>query len=1082
MEGLNRTILASTDDAELSDHEMDCDQVCDQIIYDDLENAEDLGADDVNEFTTIEEIIQKNVSGKIRSLKQFFSSNNFVTEKGDQKTNIINVAEKKTHNIPPTHIEDYFINLDDCRRENRMLHYSERQETADKLKTGIMIDFDRYQRSKDPQINDRHFESLTRHITKLLVEFVDFSLYALDGKFVFRIGYIRKPAVVPVEQKLPSDIPLYKDGFHILIPELWMTKGFKRYLSSELCKRGIIKNVFKDIDHIEAPEKMLDMMSASNPVHFLGNSKPTKPAYKLTHVYEVTIYTEEDDVEKKLLDIEQINSGMIKIGKDTEPTPINLTYEFSLGFRMDMFSGKKTWMRKIEIDYRPQLETKIQLIVEKTSKDIIPEDDLLQSENSVDILTVGDARAMHLKRLLEILDISYATEYEKWFKVICAIAHTSLNYKPLAVFFSHRRPESWSPAEIERVWAEATNGRFGRKPVTMRSVIHWARESSPARYKEIDKEHYFQVLARGAYDNEGRVEHALAAKVCHSMVGDKFVVDVGYNDRTGKTGYCWYEFVMPGQAMRKGEVYKWRKELEPDNIHLFIAEQMPKVYKQLAENIKDRKDNAGNEGETKYWANVERNFRIYTSKLGNDMFQNGIVKQSQYKFRQRGFAEELDSYEDVIGVGNGVLKIGIEPQLYKSFHEYKISKFTETDYVPFDPENPYVKTLLNAFGDIFIENDVLEFKLFHASTGLDAREASCMLLLEVGGGQNGKTFFEKMLHNTIGNQYCAVGKSALLTAPIERGESANSAQMQMKDKRYFYFDEFNKCEVLNTARIKAIVNPGWQSGRDLNQRQSNFKNTSNPVALSNFDFIIDTTDHGTWRRIRYYRNKVKFCANPNPNNIYERKVNPKFMDEYTNDPLYKQAMLSILVHYYQRLCAEYGGNINNVPCPTIDKETEEFRNRQDALNRFITQMVVKSPTADAVGMATLASKYIEWYIRNIKPTNQTIVDVQSQLENSRIAAYFERRISGNMFLIGHRVKDHPDEDLLEGEESLSVKEVEVKYNTACAQSVSIPTRAQRAHDDFYKDLIINAKTGIQNTKETDNIDTTDPVLQLLSLI
>jgi phage/plasmid-associated DNA primase len=233
------------------------------------------------------------------------------------------------------------------------------------------------------------------------------------------------------------------------------------------------------------------------------------------------------------------------------------------------------------------------------------------------------------------------------------------------------------------------------------------------------------------------------------------------------------------------------------------------------------------------------------------------------------------------------LKIGPDPILIKGFHEYKISKFTETDYVPYDPENPYVKTLMKAFSDIFPENDVRDFMLYHASTGLDARESACLLLLLVGGGQNGKSFFAKMVHNTLGNMYCAAGKSALLTAPIERAENANSAQMQMRDKRYFYFDEFNKCEVLNTGRVKAIVNPGWQSGRDLNQRQSNFRNTCNPVALSNFDFIIDTTDHGTWRRIYYYRNKVKFTDKPNPNNRYEKMVDTRYMDEYTNDPLFK---------------------------------------------------------------------------------------------------------------------------------------------------------------------------------------------------
>lgn len=955
-----------------------------------------MSLNDVTAGGSINSIIQRNISKNIRSLVSFLDSSQFITEKNNQKTNIINVEEKRTWFIPPTHQDTFFNLLELCRRESRMLHYSERQETADVGKTGIMIDFDRYQTQSDAQINSKHYELLARCITKLLGEFIDLCKYTPDESFTFKIIFIRKPAV------LPTANGMYKDGFHILIPEIQISRGLKKHLLAEIAKRGVIASVFRNIDHADDPNKMLDMMSASAPVHFFGNSKPGCPAYKLDFICELSIYPD-GSIDKTIIDIDKVN----EMG-------LNLTQELALGF-----AGKSTWLKKQQMDYLVSLETKIQLLVEKTHKDILSCDEILTAENSVDILTMGDADAYHLKRLLEILDISYATEYEKWFKVICAIAHTSPNYKNLAIWFSHRKPESWSQTEIDRVWAEAL--RNHNAPVTMRSIIHWARESSPQRFREVEKENYFQILARGAYDNEGRVEQALAAKVCYAMIGDKFIADA-VETGIGKNSYCWYEFVVPGQAMKHGEIYKWRKELgQPDNIHLFLADHLSKVYTQLNNNIKDRKENAANTAEAKYWTKVGNNFRSYMTKLNNDGFQNGVIKQAQYRFRQRGFIEELDSYECVIGVGNGVLEVGASPRLIKGFHEYKISKYTDTDYIPFDENNPCVKVLLRAFRDIFPEEDVFEYMLYHAATGLDARESSCILTLLVGGGQNGKSFFAKMIHNTLGNMYCASGKSALLTSRVERAESANSAQMQMKDKRYFYFDEFNKCEVLNTGRVKAIVNPGWQSGRDLNQRQTNFKNTCNPICLSNFDFIIDTTDHGTWRRIYYYINKVKFCRNPTPGSPYERKVDPRFIDEYACDPAYKQAMLSIMVHYYEKLCKQWGGDIKNVPVPTIERETWEFRNRQDALNRFITQMIVKSPNAEPVSLTTLSKVYAEWYNANIKEGKHNMMDIQAQFENSCIAPSLERRFSV-MFLTGHRIKTLPEEPLLSGETALNTRE------------------------------------------------------------
>lgn len=1038
----------------------------DEVEFDDLEHAEDLGPDD-NDMP-LEEIVQKNISKNIRELLAFFNSNKFATEKGDQTTNIINRMGGKTYFIPPSHIDDFFDILETCRKESRMLHYSERQETNAIQKSGIMIDFDRYQKARDAQITEKHFDALTRYIGKLLREFLEFEEYAIDDKFTFHVFYIRKPSVVLVPNKVPGQPTLYKDGFHILIPEIQVTKGFKKYLSQELISRNIIKNIFKDIDHIDGAEKMLDQMSASVPVQFLGNSKPGAPPYNLTHAYEVTFYVDEDDIDRKLLDINPILNCAVKLSRDADPTPINLTYELSLAYYTPIFAMRPTWLKKRQFNYRAAIESKIQTLVEKSAKDIFSEDDLRKDDEDLSITNINNPHAKYLMNLLRILDVSYASEYESWFKVICAIAHCGVteDYKTVAREFSKRKPEAWSNGEFERVWAEANNGRFNRRPVTMRSIKHWAMQSSPQAYAEVEKEHYGNILRRAVYDNEGRVEQAHVARVCKAMCGDKFVVDVGYNEKTGKMGYCWFEFVTPGQSMRKGEVYKWRKELEPDNIHLFIGDHLPKVYTQVRDSVKDRKDNAQNEAEMKYWAGVEKNFRLYQSKLGNDQFQNGAVRQSQYNFRQRGFYEELDSYEDIIGVGNGVLKLGVEPQLIKGFHEYKISKFTETDYIPFDPENPYIKRLLNAFRDIFPEEDVFRFMMMHAATGLDNKESACILTLLVGGGQNGKSFFAKMVHNTLGNMYCAAGKSSLLTAPMERGENANSAQMQQKDKRWFYIDEFNKCELLNTARIKSMVNPGWQSGRDLHTRQSNFKNTSNPICLSNFDFIIDTTDHGTWRRIYYYRNKRKFCKNPNPNNPFEKKVDPSLIDDCANDPLYKQAMLSIMVHYKSILCRDYKDDLKNVPIPTIERETEEFRNRQDALNKFITQMIVKSPKSEAVGLPTLASKYIEWYNKNIKQAAQTVVDVGAQFENSRIASDLERRLGGVMFLVGHRLKSQPEEPLQEGEEELCVVSQNTQQSWSGEAGNDIekedPLKAVDALIDFVKQERNDPKENIES--------------------
>lgn len=1050
------------------------------IAYSDVTYSEDPAADEAAGDGTyvdapdvsVEEIVQAKISKKIRDLKEFLTNGDFVTEKGDQRTNLISVSEKRTYCLPDGRVEEFFSILDECRKEGRLLHYSERQETADHSHSGIMIDFDRYQKSPAAEVNERHMCALVSKICRILVNILDVTEHeTAAGAIEFHVFIIRKPAVVLQPQKHPGDAPVYKDGWHFLIPDLQVMKGVKKYLCEEIVAKNVLKNVFRDIDHMEEPEKMLDKMSASNPVHFLGNSKPGRIPYNLTSAYAITVFRDDEDVHRVPLDLAKLLDG-----KSPEGAPINLTYETSLLFSLPTVAGAKTWLRKRKCKCKQEYETKIQLVIEKTGGGIIADDDLKDIENSVDILTIGNAEAKHLKNLLSIIDPSYASEYEKWFKVLCAIAHTNANYKPLAVWFSQRVPDKWSPHEVDRVWAEALAGRFARVPVTKRSIIFWAKESSPQRFREIEKENYIEILSRYVYQNEGRVEHAMVAKIVHAMIADKFVVDTGPKD-SGRTGYMWWEFVVPGQQMKRGEVYKWRRETDPDNVHLFISEHLPKIYAEQVQRIRDRKDAAGEEGQAKYWANVERTFRLYTSKLSNDAFQAGVVRQAQYKFRARGFYDELDTYEDVIGVGNGVLKSGIEPRLIRCFHEYKISKYTETEYVPRNPNCRYQQELLEWSRGIFPEPDVNLFMWLHASTGVSMYESACILLLLVGGGQNGKTSWAKMIHNTLGNMYCAAGKATLLTAPMERGESANSAQMQMRGKTFVYMDEFNMSVCLNDARVKSIVTPGWQSGRDLHEKQTNFKNTCNPVAISNYEFGVRTTDHGTWRRLYRYKAKVKFCKNPNPNSPYEKKANGAWESKNPNDPNYKSAMLSLLVYYNQILWSEYGGDLKNVPVPTIMQETEEFRNSQDLLNRWVSLTVVHSPGCDQMSVQTLAIRFTDWYKRTARGDNLLPAEAEPQLENSRLAPYLEYREGGVKYLIDHRLRDG-DEPLRDGETMLIDRERNIKANiapvilAAPAHTPIAPTpihapwvRPEAETDPTVRELTRNAPKHVQNTKD-----------------
>jgi hypothetical protein len=262
----------------------------------------------------------------------------------------------------------------------------------------------------------------------------------------------------------------------------------------------------------------------------------------------------------------------------------------------------------------------------------------------------------------------------------------------------------------------------------------------------------------------------------------------------------------------------------------------------------------------------------------------------------------------------------------------------------------------------------------------------------------------------------------LLSCDREEADKPNSAMMKFKYVNWAYAEEANKAQTLNTARMKELVNAGEVSSRELNSKQETFTMKCNFVVASQYSFIINTTDHGTWRRLKHYTSKTKFCADPDPNNPLEKKDNQNFNLVYSSNPNFLSSMLSILTHYYERLQKEYNGELKRVPCPTLDIETEIFRTGQDAVHRWICENIVKSP--DAIleyDLGTLTVNYSDWY--KIYIDRKTIITADTfkkEIMSSAISKYLKPTANKSVVLKECRLLTGQD-TIREGEEYISIK-------------------------------------------------------------
>ena len=977
-------------------------------------------------WEAIHAITQKRICTGSKELTTFLRNTGhyFITEKKDSKTNIIDQGELKTYHFDPTSIQKLFMHLETCRLEKSVLHFSEKQYSSEIEYSGIMIDFDLKTTEKYPLLTDKHYFKISQVIIRHLITDLDLKN---SPEFKCHVCFTIKESTVELkqEQEKSGEI-LYKYGFHILIPNIMVRKEYKKYLFQKLKNDITINNILLELKCINTEANpitdCLDQNSASVPVLFMGSCKRTGIPYNIGVFLEIILD----------LPFDSFNPPIIKKLLDVDLAMYNIVAELSLTFeaqydRATQDGGRELTplIKKMKYDVKSDivlLPSTASSSLTISSGELLEEEDEIvaimeEENNNLSTLTLHNPEARYIHALLDLLDSTYYTDRNKWRNVIFALANSSPQFKPIAIWFSMKSKEKYSVVALDELWEEAINSKNSvENPLTTRSIKFWAKTCNPSLYKTIMSRNYFTILTEYVYEHEGDIQHYMIAKILHLMIGKKFCVDVD-----GSGHYCWFEFVLPNQPMKYGEVWKWRREIEPDDIYIYISEKLTTICSNILEHLDEMKGKAKDENEAKYYVKIQKNFIKSRKCLFNNTFKNGVISEAKRIFRERGFHEKLDTVPFLFGVANGVLHTGKKCKLINYFHEYPISRYSTITWKPYNGTDYWTAIVFNAICDIIPEPDARDWILFHASQGLNNGPKNALFLLWDGIGSNGKTSFLRWVAKTL-NPYADKFNIQLMCCNREDADKPNSAMMKFKHLNWAYSEESNKSQALNVARMKEMVNAGEVSGRELNCKQETFTMKCNFVAASQYDFIIDTTDHGTWRRIRHYTSKSKFVKNPEPSNPFEKKEDQRFVTEYPDNPEFLSGMLSILTHYYEKLQNEHGGELKNVRSPTIEAETDIFRVSQDSLFRWIRSHLVISPENEETYLISdLANMYAAWYNKNVSHKDHAMFEVIKDLESSTLSKFVKKLKTGVCVIKGCRLlgENESVEYLPDGEKLIS---------------------------------------------------------------
>jgi phage/plasmid-associated DNA primase len=932
--------------------------------------------------------LQENVESIVRTFKEFLSTPTFINNVGDKTTNIIDRYSKKCYCIPDRKIPKFFKFLEITRRKKlKMMLYEKQSEYS-----GIMLDFDIKINHGGSDIGQTQYHRLCISVIKVLMKYLHFSEDEIGQTRNIYVGFIKKPKIV-----YDNETDSYKDGLHMLIPGIQITRALKKHIINTLIEDGALEKVFKEIiPHSSmSRSEFLDVNSAHVGVFYVGSaSKINSPPYDFADVYRVqTTIGELDDI---------IPIKIPNFSDNGTEEGTNICYEFSLNWMKNPEKGGIIEKRRYDIQSKYQ-----HLIDQYKAKP--NEDEEVDGENDnyyneMSILNLHDPDMEYIKLLLDILHEKRSEDYALWFDVLCALAHTSPSYKPLGEYFSRKCPEKFDHVNFDKVWESILTQKSNR--LSIGSIHYWAKNDNPDRYEEVRQRSIFTLLYKKIYDPqvEGNLEHYDIAEILFQVLKNKYVYDKAFGVST------WYEFVLENEPMKVGEMYKWRSYNDrPNSIMKYISTILPNLFRKVLDRIKTTLDEC-NTDLSKYHYQIYKNFQKSCRQLKNSGFKRAVGTECEQLFERMGFSEELDNDPDLKGVANGIMKLGTKCKLIQGYHGHLVSKYTKARFKPMNPRDKITAKVLTALRNLFpdCEPDTFDYIMHYLSSTLDGHKKESIMMLLVGKGSNGKSFLVELHKGAIGEIYGVKMPLSFLTSRSKDAESATPALMQLKDAHFAYYSESNKFEILNMAKIKEFTGQETLAGRKLHSDYVNFKPKCHHLVASNNDFEINGTDHGTWRRIDYVTMKIKFCALStdayDPTNPYERVADPSLGSKWADDEDTLEAYLGILAYYYESLQTNYDGKVRNVPHPHVRKETEEFRSRQDKVNNFLNMTLVKCEDDDSeTPMTDVIEKYNKWYESQFPGSNGEYKrHAKDQLENSKIQSFIKKTRLGN-YVKGYRI-------------------------------------------------------------------------------
>lgn len=315
-------------------------------------------------------------------------------------------------------------------------------------------------------------------------------------------------------------------------------------------------------------------------------------------------------------------------------------------------------------------------------------------------------------------------------------------------------------------------------------------------------------------------------------------------------------------------------------------------------------------------------------------------------------AEAFDQHPDLLNCANGIVDLRTG-ELRPHDPDLRMMKLSPVEYHP-DATHPDWDAALTA-----LPAEILEWWQLRMGQGITGHMTpDDVMLVQQGGGENGKTTVMTAIRQALGDYYLAVSHRVLIA---RAAENHPTELCDFLGARLALLEETPEEGRLNVTRLKAAVGTTTITARKMRRDDITFNATHTLVLNTNYQPVVDETDNGTWRRLALVRFPYRWLpVGQTPRGEHERMGDPNLrqrLQEGLNGQ--HRAVLTWLVAGARRWYAE--DRVMPPPPELVTEDTLEWRKQADLVLAYLDECLVFDPAAHVMS-AELSTDLREWLV------------------------------------------------------------------------------------------------------------------------